>query len=281
MKFVMYAACMSRTLILCAAVLLAAPTAWAAEAAPPWAKGAIHVAGESMAKESRVPAEYDRDAILKLLLPEPLPISDTKVELAETLFVKPWKAMPGLSVAALHTETRKKGEFSDGATTFYVAVFSGGTAGAKPELKARGTFASAPGRRLQDLDLAAYRLAPNTLAFGVRTWVNWMMPGGGATNSYLWLFTLDGANLRRVWSTLLHSWKMYNRSMDEDGVPDKGVEGDTIAAVIAVQKSATRGFFDLRKSANKRSAVYRWDGTRYVRKGADPVENVNWDEGDE
>jgi hypothetical protein len=269
----------------CLASLLA--PAWparAVEQVPAWATDYIRMARERFTEKSRVPAGYDPSEIEKLLFPDSVVVTDETLEVPCLLFVKPWRASPGSSVAVLETVTYLKEKARKGAdqvkTTLYVAVLAGGTAGAKAEVKARGQVESVAERHVADLDLAPYRLAPDKLAFGVRTRMSWPLVGGGGDNEYLILFLPDGQEVKKVWATLMHSWRMYNDGYFEDGSSNKAEEGHEGTATISVLKTATRGLYDLRKSGwSKRPAVYRWNGESYVTKGKDPVENVNgWPE---
>ena len=139
---------------------------------------------------------------------------------------------------------------------------------------------SVPERYLRELDLAPYRLTRDKLAFGVRTYMNWPLVGGGGENEYLLLFVQDGEALKKVWATLMRSWRMSNDGYNEDGSSNKAEEGHEGTAVISLLKTATSGVRDLRKSGwSKRPVVYRWNDDHYVAKARDPVENVNgWPE---
>jgi hypothetical protein len=268
-------------LVCVATTVVPAVSTRAEDQIPVWATGCISVARESFTKESRVPEGYDRSEIQKLLFPEAMVIRNGRVEVPWLLFVKPWRASPGLSVAVLQTVTYENGQGRfDYATTLYLAVFAGGTSGAKADIRARGQVDSVPERYLRELDLAPYRLARDKLAFGVRTFMNWPLVGGGGQNEYLLLFVQDGQELKKVWATLMGSWRMSNDGYNDDGSSNKAEEGHEGTAVVSVLKTATGGFRDLRKSGwSKRPVVYRWNGERYVAKDRDPVENVNgWPE---
>jgi hypothetical protein len=261
-------------------VLLESSTSRGTEADPAQAKWTTDYQRSQFAQESRVSKGFDKDAIMKMLLPEPLKVSEEQAELPSRLFVKPWSAAPGLAVAVLQTKTHHKGDFTP-PSTFYVAVFAGGISGTPIATKARAVFPGPYGRELKSIDLAPYRLANKTLAFAVRTSTTGAEPGGGGENEYLWLLVVDGTSLKRVWSTLMRSWKMYNESMGDDGLAVKAEEGDADVAIISVLKRTTRGFFDLRKSQGKRATIFQWNGTAYMGQGPDPVDNVNdYDEGD-
>jgi hypothetical protein len=265
-------------------VLAPACSAQAADDEPAWARYYIRSARESFMQESRVPGGYDRDEIAKLLFPDSIIVNDEVLEVPWLLFVKPWRASPGSSVAVLETVTYLKEEDKRGAeqvkTTLYVAVFAGGTAGAKAEVKAGGRIDSMAERHVTDLDLAPYRLAPDKLAFAVRSRMSWPLVGGGGENEYLVLFLPEGQEVKKVWATLMRSWRMYNDGYFDDGSSNKAEEGHEGVATISVLKTATRGLRDLRKSGwTKRPAVYRWNGKSYVTKDKDSVENVNgWPE---
>jgi hypothetical protein len=267
-----------------AAALALAGSARAADQVPDWAAWGIRNARKDFPQKSRVPEGYDRSELEKLLFPDGVVVSEEGVEVPWLLFVKPWKASPGLSVAVLETVTLVKAQFGQGAaagaTALHIAVFAGGTAGAKADIKAEGWLESVAERHLQDIDLAPYRLAPDKLAFGVRTRMSWPLVGGGAENEYLVLLLPDGQEIKKVWATLMMSWRMSNDGYFEEGSSIKAEGGEQRIATIGVLKTATRGLCDLRKSGwKKHPAVYRWNGTSYVTKDKDPVPNVNgWPE---
>jgi hypothetical protein len=202
------------------ATLAALPSARAADQVPAWAKDGVESARESFTQKSQVAEGYDRGEIVKLLFPKPLVVAAETVEAPWLLFVKPWKASPELSVAVLQTVTYGKGPdaVNETASTLYIAVFAGGASGAKIEIKARGQVHGVAERYLREIDVAPYRLAPDKLAFGVRTWMNWPMVGGGGNNEYLLLFVPDGQGLKTVWATLMQSWSMSNDGYREDPV---------------------------------------------------------------
>lgn len=266
-------------LVCLAALLGSVVSTQAADQAPDWATGALSSARESFTQNSRVPEGYDRRELEDVLFPERMVAGEGTVEVPWLLFVKPWRASPGLSVAVLETVTYRKAEIGRGAdgdaTTLYVAVFAGGTSGTRAEIKARRKVEGVPERHLRDLDLARYRLAPDKLAIGVRTWMSWPLGGGGANNEYLLLLVPEGRELKPVWSTLMRSWRMHNEGFNEDGSSNKAEAGDEASATITVLGTATDGFRDLRKTLGKRSGIYRWNRKRYVTSGRDPVENVN------
>ncbi len=272
MRTVIWLACVS-------ALLVVAKSARAAGQGPAWAAGCVRVSRDSFAKDSRVPAGYDASEIEKLLFPEAMVVSEERVEVPWLLFVKPWRASPGLSVAVLETVTyRKDGPMggNDESTTLYIAVFAGGTGGAKVDIKARGRVVGVAERHVRELDLAPYRLAPDKLAFGVRTWMHWPYAGGGGENSYLSLFAVDGQRVKKVWATLMQSSSMRNDGYSEDGSPNKIEEGCCDGeAIITVLKTKSGGCYDLRKVQGHRAVTCRWNGETYVMKGKDPVENVN------
>jgi hypothetical protein len=261
------------------AAALSTVGARAEESGPAFARGAIAGARQRYAERSRVPDGYDRAAIERVLALAPPAADDERVEVAERLVVKPWKASPGLSVAALDTSILGKAEFGTGASAtasaLHVLVFSGGTSGTAPTPVARGVLEGPPDRRLRDLDLAPYRLAPGVLALGVRTEVHFAYGGGGGRDEYLTLCVPEGEQLRVVLTTLLSSWKDVGGGWNADGSRDREESGDERPATISVLPGTSHGLHDLRKTAGRRSAVYRWSGDAYAPSGRDPVRPVN------
>jgi hypothetical protein len=122
--------------------------------------------------------------------------------------------------------------------------------------------------RLDALDLAAYRLTPTELAFGVRVSRNIMVAGGVGTNVTLNLYRVSDNDLTPILSTLMLSTLMAPGLVDSD-------QGDEVAAEISVLPTRTGGHFDWKKRQGKRSAVLRWTGAGYKLRGKDPVPDVN------
>lgn len=249
---------------------------------PRFAASASSGALQRYAEGSHVPEGYDRPAIERLLTSPPLTATEEQVEVPQLLVVKPWKASPALSVAALDTSTYGKASFGAGAeekaSALRLVVFEAGTAGEAPAPKARGVFEGPAERRLHDLDLAAYRLAPGTVALGVRSETHFAYGGGGGRNEYLTLYVAEGEALREVWTTRMVSAKEVGGDWNADGSRDKPQSGDERSATITVLPGTTRGLHDLRKSIGRRSAIYRWNGTTYVAQARDPVPDVNGEE---
>lgn len=266
-------------LVVLAASLVPATSSRAADQVPGWATGGLESARESFTQKSRVPEGYDRRELEELLFPERTVVGEGKVEAPWLLVVKAWRASPGLSVAVLETVTHRKAELGRGseveATTLYVAVFRGGRSGRRAEITARCKLVNVAERHVRDLDVAPYRLAPARVALGVRTAMRWPLAGGGAENEYLSLLLPEGRELRLVWATLIRTWRMENEGFNEDGSSNKAEAGDEASATISVLGSSSEGLRDLRKTLGERSGVFRWNRTRYVTAGRDPVESVN------
>lgn len=229
---------------------------------PDWAKAAVHER-DSEPNRNSLPRDYAVAEVVGLLRPQPLLADDKVVEIPWTVLVKPWRSSPGLSVAAMEVRTfrNSKDEIERRAGgRVYLAVFSGGPAGATAEVKARTSVPIGETERLDSLDLAAYRLTKDKIAIGLRTTRPFDEDG---TDGFLTLFLAEGEKLRPVWSTVLMHFSRYS-ALNDDDVREWFTEGCDEPAAIVVLKSSSHGFFRLRKTSKDFAVDYRWDGTKYV-----------------
>jgi hypothetical protein len=220
---------------------------------------------------SDVAKQYDRDEIVRLLRPEALVADEKQAEILWTVIAKPWRALPGLSVAAMEVHTFKnvdKDKGRDAGSTVYLVVLSGGTAGLAGTVKARTSIRLANGERLEELDLAVYRITKKDVAVGVRT--TQTFDQNPWTNKLLSLFIMDGPRLRRVWSTTLSHSARSSVWADDDS-RQFYTQGCDEPATIEVLKSSSHGFFTLMKAQEGRTVFYEWDGRKYKPDGEDPV----------
>lgn len=116
---------------------------------------------------------------------------------------------------------------------------------------------------LAAFDLAPYRIAPDTYAFGLRSDQEEGYSGGFGTFETLHLFWIDGNTLRRILVQPIYASKMTAGDWNKDGTRQHEVsEGKLILGVLP---HITAGHYDLRVTeiGEKRStAVLRWDAAQ-------------------
>ena len=120
------------------------------------------------------------------------------------------------------------------------------------------------------LDLARYRLAPNTRAFAVR--INAFHDRCGFEGGYddeLTLFVVEKRAIRPVLQTTMHRWQYQGDRCGGEDAPRADV-----GLTIAVEPTSTTGFADLKftarlddevssATAKPVSAIVKYDGKRY------------------
>jgi hypothetical protein len=126
------------------------------------------------------------------------------------------------------------------------------------------------------LDFAPYRVTPELTAFGMRWEQHFMYAGGGGINQYLELFIINRGAVTPILSTLMSSGSLIAGAWHEDKTRDHLEQGSETSATISILKTMTLGHFDLLKKHGKGQATLKWDGHRYVLKGKEPVQNVNY-----
>ncbi len=110
-------------------------------------------------------------------------------------------------------------------------------------------------------DLAAYRLTPATLAFGLRGAWSESYSGGGASFGSLHLFALDGDKLSPVLSAPMYAYSDVAGDWHKDQTRDHTVKDS--ANVLLVSPHLTDGHFDLtiKNRSGHWQRVYRWSTT--------------------
>jgi hypothetical protein len=110
-------------------------------------------------------------------------------------------------------------------------------------------------------DLAAYKIAPDTLAFGLRG--NWMesYSGGGASFSSLNLFAIDGDELKPILSVPMSTYSDVAGDWHKDGTRDHEITDS--ANIIVVTSHAVEQHFDLmlKNRSSGWQRLYRWSQT--------------------
>lgn len=124
-----------------------------------------------------------------------------------------------------------------------------------------------PGRgddEVAAFDLAPYRIAPGTFAFGLRSDQFEGYSGGGATFETLHLFVADGTTLRRVLAQPIYASSMIAGDWHKNGTRDHQVTESKL--VVAIAPSMTAGHYDLRvrELGTKHQALLHWNAAAGV-----------------
>lgn len=112
---------------------------------------------------------------------------------------------------------------------------------------------------VDSFDLASYRIAPGTIAFGVRSAQHEGYAGGGAMFQTLHLFAIDGGTLKRVLVQPIYVSKLTAGDWNPNGTRQH--QEDEATLVVAVLSTMTAGHYDLRVSerGTHNKAVLHWD----------------------
>ena len=107
-------------------------------------------------------------------------------------------------------------------------------------------------------DLAAYKIAPDDVAFGLRAGWSEGYSGGGADFEALYLFRLDGATLRVVFAQPMSFVKSIAGDWNPDGTRQHDMSDASNTLVILPGK--TDGFFDLqlRQRGDTWRRTFKW-----------------------
>lgn len=112
---------------------------------------------------------------------------------------------------------------------------------------------------VDSFDLAPYRIAPNTAAFGVRSAQHEGYAGGGAMFQTLHLFVIDGERLKRVLAQSIYVSKLTAGDWNPNGTRQH--QEDETTLVIAVLSTMTAGHYNLRVSERgaHNKAMLHWN----------------------
>ncbi len=107
-------------------------------------------------------------------------------------------------------------------------------------------------------DLAAYKIAPGAVAFGVRAGWSEGYSGGGANFEALYLFHIDGPTLRVVFAQPMSFFKSIAGDWHPDGTRDHDMSDASNILVVLPEK--TDGYFDLqlRQQGGKWRKTLKW-----------------------
>jgi hypothetical protein len=230
-----------------------------------------------------IPETLAPDALLRDLVKGALPKTETEVELPCAFFGKQWSAQktPTLVVFLETAEYHRTADGTpvEGIRRLRIGVFQQESQG-QYRLLARSSkgFDIRLNGRLSALDFAAYKLTPDSFAFGVRTEVNFECPSNcSGMNEYLDLYRADGGEIRPVLSSLMWSRTDTTEPVGDDlsRSRDHTYEGDQDSAQISILTTRTKGVFDWKKRKGKRSATLKWNGETHELQADDPVTDLS------
>ncbi|MBA4713756.1 hypothetical protein [Citrobacter pasteurii] len=93
------------------------------------------------------------------------------------------------------------------------------------------------------LDLAPYRIAPDTLAFGVRGGYSDAYSGGGAFYEVLELYTIKDSKIINVFSDLVYYYSDIAGDWNKDGTRQHDISESKY--ILKLRSAKTQGFYDL------------------------------------
>ncbi|HAT1565879.1 hypothetical protein M2J86_16030 [Citrobacter freundii] len=108
------------------------------------------------------------------------------------------------------------------------------------------------------LDLAPYRIAPDTLAFGVRGGYSDAYSGGGAFYEVLELYTIKDSMIINVFSDLVYYYSDIAGDWNKDGTRQHDISESKY--ILKLRSAKTQGFYDLEvvNLQDKSSQIFHW-----------------------
>jgi len=108
------------------------------------------------------------------------------------------------------------------------------------------------------LDLAPYRIAPDTLAFGVRGGYSDAYSGGGAFYEVLELYTIKDSKIINVFSDLVYYYSDIAGDWNKDGTRQHDISESKY--ILKLRSAKTQGFYDLEvvDLQDKSSQIFHW-----------------------
>jgi hypothetical protein len=108
------------------------------------------------------------------------------------------------------------------------------------------------------LDLAPYRIAPDTLAFGVRGGYSEAYSGGGAFYEVLELYAIKDNRIINVYSDLVYQYTDIAGEWNKDGTRQHDISESKY--ILKIRSAKTHGFYDLERVnlQDKSSQIFRW-----------------------
>lgn len=108
------------------------------------------------------------------------------------------------------------------------------------------------------LDLAPYRIVPDTLAFGVRGGYSDAYSGGGAFYEVLELYTIKDSKIINVFSDLVYYYSDIAGDWNKDGTRQHDISESKY--ILKLRLAKTQGFYDLEvvNLQDKSSQIFHW-----------------------
>ncbi|HGP0312080.1 hypothetical protein [Citrobacter freundii] len=108
------------------------------------------------------------------------------------------------------------------------------------------------------LDLAPYRIAPDTLAFGVRGGYSDAYSGGGAFYEVLELYTIKDSKIINVFSDLVYYYSDIAGDWNKDGTRQHDISESKY--ILKLRSAKKQGFYDLEvvNLQDKSSQIFHW-----------------------
>ena len=108
------------------------------------------------------------------------------------------------------------------------------------------------------LDLAPYRISPDTLAFGVRGGYSEAYSGGGAFYEVLELYAIKDNRIINVYSDLVYQYTDIAGEWNKDGTRQHDISESKY--ILKMRSAKTHGFYDLERVnlQDKSSQIFRW-----------------------
>ena len=108
------------------------------------------------------------------------------------------------------------------------------------------------------LDLAPYRIAPDTLAFGVRGGYSDAYSGSGAFYEVLELYTIKDSKIINVFSDLVYYYSDIAGDWNKDGTRQHDISESKY--ILKLRSAKTQGFYDLEvvNLQDKSSQIFHW-----------------------
>lgn len=108
------------------------------------------------------------------------------------------------------------------------------------------------------LDLAPYRIAPDTLAFGVRGGYSDAYSGGGAFYEVLELYTIKDSKIINVFSDFVYYYSDIAGDWNKDGTRQHDISESKY--ILKLRSAKTQGYYDLEvvNLQDKSSQIFHW-----------------------
>jgi hypothetical protein len=238
------------------------------------------VCKSALAEKYPLPATLPSEALRRDIPARPLLESPTEIEVVCGVFGRQWRSQRTPSyLVFLETAIFRRASVANAAPVrkgLRSALYRQDVDGQyRLVAKSAEPFELRGEKKVDDLDLAPYRLTENEYAFGVLTLEDYDGCEGSycyGTRSFLEIFRVNGKVIRPILSTLLWSEASSTGPVNDDNLTrDTETLGDRNAAVISVLKTRTRGVFDWKKRKRAKSAIFKWNGERYETADEDPV----------